>query len=468
MSDKLKEACGVFGIYNPQKDVTLGRNIFYGLYALQHRGQESAGIAVTSGSGIKYHKAMGLVSEVFNDEILDELSGHIGVGHVRYSTTEANTLINSQPLVVRYKKGSLAVVHNGNLVNSQELRRELEERGVAFQTEIDSEVVAFLIAQEHSEDIIKAAEICMEKIKGSYALVVMTEDTLIGMRDPHGIRPLCLGKQNDSYILTSESCALDTIDAKFIRDVEPGEIIVINKDGVKSIKKNKDNSSSALCIFEFVYFARPDSTIDGSNVHMARWEAGKLLAKEHPVEADLVIGVPDSGTVSAMGYAEAARIPFGIGLIKNRYVGRTFIKATQSSREIGVKLKLNAVKEAVRGKRLIMVDDSIVRGTTSGLIVKVLKEAGAKEVHVRVSSPPVMHSCYFGIDTSTRKELIGAQRKIEEIRQYIGADSLGYLSLDGLMKATGFSGERFCTGCFSGAYPIEVPREGKRYVFEKR
>ncbi|MDD4569924.1 MAG: amidophosphoribosyltransferase [Tepidanaerobacteraceae bacterium] len=468
MSDKLKEACGVFGVYNSEEDSSIGRTIFYGLYALQHRGQESAGIAVTSGEGINYHKEMGLVSEVFNDEILDRLTGRIGIGHVRYSTTEANTLINAQPLVVRYKQGFLAVAHNGNLVNASEIRSELEESGAVFQTEIDSEVMAFLIAKEHSGDIEKAVEICMEKIKGSYALVMMTEDALIGMRDPQGIRPLCLGKQNGSYILASESCALDTIDAEFIRDIEPGEIVIINKDGLKSIKKNRNNCRSSLCIFEFVYFARPDSTIDGSNVHMARWEAGRLLAKEHSVEADMVIGVPDSGTVSAMGYAEASGIPFGIGLIKNRYVGRTFIKANQSSRAIGVKIKLNAVKEVVQGKRLIMVDDSIVRGTTSGLIVNVLREAGAKEIHVRVSSPPVMHSCYFGIDTSTRKELIGAQRKIEEIRQHIGAESLGYLSLDGLIKATGLSRERFCSGCFSGTYPLAVPREGKRYVFEKR
>ncbi|NLZ52033.1 MAG: amidophosphoribosyltransferase [Thermoanaerobacteraceae bacterium] len=467
MNDKLKEACGVFGIYRAKEDAALGRSIFYGLYALQHRGQESAGIAVTSGSGIKYHKEMGLVSEVFNDEILDRLSGHIGIGHVRYCTTEANTIINAQPLVVRYKNGSLAVAHNGNLINAPELRKELEEHGVAFQTEIDSEVIAFLIAREHSEDISKAVESCVDKLKGSYALVIMTEDTLVGVRDPYGIRPLCLGKQKGSYVLASESCALDTIDAQFIRDVEPGEIVVINRDGIRSIKKDRDGRSSS-CIFEFVYFARPDSTIDGRNVHMARWRAGRLLAEEHPVEADLVIGVPDSGTVSALGYAEAAGIPFGIGLIKNRYVGRTFIKATQSSRVIGVKIKLNAVREVVQGKRLVMVDDSIVRGTTSGLIVNLLKEAGAKEVHVRVSSPPIVHSCYFGIDTSTRKELIGAQRKIEEIREHIGADSLGYLCLDGLIKATGLPAERFCSGCFTGVYPLDVPREGKRYVFEKR
>jgi amidophosphoribosyltransferase len=468
MNDKLKESCGVFGIYRPETDDSLGRTIYYGLYALQHRGQESAGIAVTSGEGIEYYKEMGLVSEVFSEEKVDKLSGNLGIGHVRYSTSESNTLINAQPLVVRYKNGFLAVAHNGNLINAPELRSELEESGAAFQTEIDSEVVAFLLAREHTANIIDAVKKCAKKIKGSYALVIMTEDTLIGMRDPNGIRPLCLGRQNGSYILASESCALDTIDAKFVRDIEPGEIVIINKDGIKSIKANGQKCRSSLCVFEFVYFARPDSTIDGSNIHMARWKAGKILAQEHPVEADLVIGVPDSGTVSALGYAEASKIPFGIGLIKNRYVGRTFIKATQSSRIIGVKIKLNAIKEVVRGKRLVMVDDSIVRGTTSGLIVNVLKEAGAKEVHVRVSSPPIIHSCYFGIDTSTRKELIGAQRKIEEIRQHIGADSLGYLSLDGLVNATGLSSERFCSGCFSGTYPVEVPMEGKQYLYEKR
>lgn len=467
MSDELKEACGVLGIYENRNNAGLGRDIFYGLYALQHRGQESAGIAVSSGNGIRYHKAMGLASEVFNDEILDDLTGHIGIGHVRYSTTEPNTLINSQPLVVRYKRGSLAVAHNGNLVNSLELRTELQENGVAFQTEIDSEIIAFLIAQAHSGDIAEAVESCMDKLKGSYALVIMTEDTLIGMRDPNGIRPLCLGKKGDSYVLASESCALDTIDAKFIRDVEPGEIVIINNKGLQSINKNKE-TSKAVCIFEFVYFARPDSTIDGTNVHMARLEAGRLLAQEHPADADLVIGVPDSGTISAMGYSQASGIPFGIGLIKNHYVGRTFIKSTQSLRTIGVKLKLNPIKEVVQGKRLVMVDDSIVRGTTSGLIVKILKDAGAKEVHVRISSPPVTDSCYFGIDTSSRKELIGAQRKIEEIREYIGADSLGYLSLDGLVKSTGFPREKFCLGCFSGEYPIDVPGEGKGYLFEKR
>lgn len=465
--DKLREACGVFGIYGNFEDKDISRTVFYGLYALQHRGQESAGIAVTSGNGIKYHKGMGLVSEVFGDRILDGLSGRVALGHVRYATSDTNTLINAQPLVVRYKKGSLAVAHNGNLVNAMELRKELEDDGIAFQTEIDSEVVAFLISRYHDEDILEAVKICRKKIRGSYAFIIMTEDKLIGMRDPHGIRPLCLGKIEDCYVLSSESCALDTVDGEFIRDVEPGEIVVIDKDGVKSIKNDEDKKAS-LCVFEFVYFARPDSTIDGRNIHMARWEAGKRLAIEHPVDADLVIGVPDSGTAAGLGFADQSGIPFANGLMKNRYVGRTFIKPSQDLRLIGVKIKLNAVKEVVGGKRVVMVDDSIVRGTTSGQIVKMLREAGAKEVHVRVSSPPVMKSCYFGIDTSTQKELIGAQREISEIQEHIGADSLGYLSLQGLMDSTGILDNTFCTGCFSGKFPIEVPMENRGHRYEKR
>ncbi|RKL63958.1 amidophosphoribosyltransferase [Thermoanaerobacteraceae bacterium SP2] len=467
MDDKLKEACGVFGIYSSHEDSALSRTVYYGLYALQHRGQESAGIAATSGKGIDYHKGLGLVSEVFDDGILDKLKGHIAIGHVRYSTTGSNTLINAQPLVVKYKNGSLAVAHNGNLVNALEIRKELEEDGAIFQTTVDSEVIAFLIAREPSGDIVKAARSCMKKIKGSYALIIMTEDSLIGIRDPKGIRPLCLGKYNGSHVLASETCALDTVGAEFIRDIEPGEIVIINKDGVRSIM-TKNEPGSSLCIFEFVYFARPDSTIDGINIHMSRWEAGRQLALEHPADADLVIGVPDSGTVSAMGYAETSGIPFGIGLIKNRYIGRTFIQPSQESRVLGVKLKLNAMKEVIKGKRLVMVDDSIVRGTTSGQIVKMLKDAGAKEVHVRISSPPIKYSCYFGIDTSTQKELIGARQQVEEIRKFIGADSLGYLSLEGLLKSTGLPAGKFCNGCFCGTYPMEVPQEGKKYLFEKR
>jgi amidophosphoribosyltransferase len=464
-SDKLKEACGVLGIFSPTFDSSIGRTVQFGLYGLQHRGQESAGIAVTTGDGINYHKGLGLVSEVFYDKILDGLRGSIAVGHVRYSTAGSNTIVNAQPLVVRYKKGSLAVAHNGNLVNAMEIRKELEDGGAVFQTTVDSEIIAYLIAREASSDIIQAIKKCMARIKGSYALVMMTENSLIGIRDPKGIRPLCIGKYNRSYLLASESCALDTIGAQFVRDVEPGEIVLMNKEGIKSIKTPCDSESS-LCIFEFVYFARPDSIIDGKSVYIARWESGKQLALEHPADADLVIGVPDSGNVSALGYAYELGIPYNIGLIKNRYIGRTFIRPSESSRLTEVRIKLNAMKEVVKGKRLVMVDDSIVRGTTSGQIVNMLKDAGAKEVHVRVSSPPVMYSCYFGIDTSQRKELIGARQNVDEIRKHIGADSLGYLSMEGLVKSTGIENGKFCKGCFCGSYPVEVQMKGERNIFE--
>ncbi|MDN5331242.1 MAG: amidophosphoribosyltransferase [Tepidanaerobacteraceae bacterium] len=466
MEEKLKEACGVIGIYSDMEDPALGKTLYYGLFALQHRGQESAGIAVSTGNGIDYHKDLGLVSEVFTEKILDRLSGRIGIGHVRYSTTGSNSLNNAQPLVVRYKNGYLAVAHNGNLVNAYELRYELEQSGAVFQTTVDSEIIAFLIAREASKDIDEAIKGCMDRIKGAYALVIMTENSLIGVRDPNGFRPLCLGKYNGSYVLASESCAFDTIGAEFIRDVEPGEIVVINRYGVKSVKY-KCQEKNSLCIFEFVYFARPDSTIDGINVYKARWESGRILALEHPADADLVVGVPDSGTVAAMGYSAQSGIPFGFGLIKNRYIGRTFIQPSQKLRSLGVMLKLNALKSEVKGKRLVLVDDSIVRGTTSGQIIKMLKDAGAKEVHVRVSSPPVTHSCYFGIDTSSQKELIAATHNVEEIRKYIGADSLGFLSLDGLIKSTGCNREKFCTACFSGEYPLKVQGERRKYLFEK-
>lgn len=466
MDEKLKEACGVIGIYSGAEDPSLGRTIYYGLYALQHRGQESAGIAVSSGSGIDYHKDLGLVSEIFSEKVLDRLSGRIGIGHVRYSTTGFNNLSNAQPLVVRYKNGYLAVAHNGNLVNAHELRYELEESGAVFQTTADSEIIAFLIAREASNDVVEAIKGCVNKIKGAYSLVMMTEESLIGVRDPNGFRPLALGKYNGSYVLASESCAFDTLGVEFVRDVEPGEIVVIDMSGVKSIRYRCGGKRS-LCIFEFVYFARPDSTVDGINVYRARLESGRNLAKEHPADADLVVGVPDSGTVAAMGYSAQSGIPFGFGLIKNRYIGRTFIQPSQKLRKLGVMLKLNALKAEVKGKRLVLVDDSIVRGTTSSQIIRMLKEAGAKEVHVRISSPPVTHSCYFGIDTSSRKELIAASYGVEEIRKYIGADSLGFLSLEGLIKSTGCGREKFCTACFSGEYPLKVPGEGKKYLFEK-
>lgn len=465
MWDKLKESCGVLGIYNEKEDPGISKKVYYGLFALQHRGQESAGIAATSGDNINYHKGLGLVSEVFDDDVLNKLKGNIAIGHVRYATSGTNTLANAQPLVVRYKKGSLAVCHNGNLVNAYSLREKLENDGAVFQTTVDSEIIAFLMARENQGNLLQAAKTCMEKLRGSFAVVMMTEDSLIGMRDPKGIRPLCLGKMGKSYLIASESCAFDTIGAEFVRDIKPGEIVVIDRDGIKSTKVKQEKVSH--CIFEFVYFARPDSTIDGKNVYISRWKAGKQLAKEHPVDADLVIGVPDSGNVSAMGYSESSGIPSAIGLIKNKYVGRTFIEPDQESRMLGVRLKLNVMKEVICGKRIIMVDDSIVRGTTSSQIVKMLRDAGAKEVHVRISSPPIMHSCYFGIDTSTRKELIGAQQEIDEICDYIGADSLGYLSIEGLIKSTSIARDRFCLGCFLGEYPIDVPMEHKKYLFEK-
>lgn len=454
MDDKLKEECGVIGVYSKEQDVA--RMIYFGLYALQHRGQESAGIAVNKEGTINYHKEPGLVSEVFNNTKLDKLEGNLGIGHVRYSSENENLSVNAQPLVVKYKKGSIAIAHNGSIVNADSLREILEDDGVVFQTSNDSEVMANILARYHKDDIEKAVNRLMELIKGSYALVLLSKDKLIGVRDNLGIRPLCLGKIEDGYILASESCALDTIGAEYIRDIEPGEMVIIDENGVKSIFNDKWRKKK-LCIFEYIYLARPDSKVDGVSVYLARKEAGKLLAKEHPVDADIVVPVPDSGTSAAIGYAEESGIPYSIGLIKNRYVGRTFINPNQSDREQGVKIKLNVLKENIEGKRVILVDDSIVRGTTSKKIVGMLKKAGAKEVHLRISSPPVIYPCYFGIDTPYREELVGANKTVEEIREMIGADSLGFLSKDGLINSTGQTGG-FCLACLDGDYPMEIPR----------
>ncbi len=456
--DKLNEECGVIGIFMPEGN-NVSKSIYYGLYALQHRGQESAGIAVNKDGIINYHKDMGLVSEVFSRKKIDELEGNIGIGHVRYSTTGESLAANAQPLVVRYKKGSIALAHNGNLVNAASLREILEDEGVVFQTSNDSEVVANLLARYHKDGIEKAVKRVMEVLKGSYALVINTGDKLIGVRDNHGIRPLCLGKLNDGYVLASESCALDTVGAELIRDIEPGEIVIIDKNGVKSISNDKW-CKRKLCIFEVIYFARPDSKIDDIHVYLARKEAGRILAREYPVEADIVISVPDSGTSAAIGYAEESGIPYSIGLIKNRYVGRTFIQPSQELREQGVRLKLNVLKENVDGKRVVLVDDSIVRGTTSKRIVNMLKKAGAKEVHLRVSSPPVKYPCYFGIDTPNRKHLVGGNKTVDEICNMINADSLGYLTEEGLVKSTS-KNEGFCMACFNGDYPMEVPRDNE-------
>ncbi|WP_242866830.1 amidophosphoribosyltransferase [Abyssisolibacter fermentans] len=456
MEDKLHEECGVVGVYSEEK-TDIANLLYYGLYALQHRGQESAGIAVSNNNQIEYYKDMGLVPEVFNDDIIQKLNGKIGIGHVRYSTTGESYIENAQPLVVKYKKGDIALAHNGNLVNAQAIRDMLEDSGVVFQTSIDTEVIANLLARHHKSNIEESLRKVMEVVKGSFALVMMTDNKLIGVRDTHGLRPLCIGKISGGYVLASESCVLDTIGAEYMRDVEPGEIIIIDENGLQSFKSDKWCRKN-LCIFELIYFARPDSTIDGINMYLFRSETGKILAQESPVEADVVISVPDSGTPAAIGFAEESGIPFGIGLIKNKYIGRTFIQPNQEMREQGVKIKLNVLKHNVEGKRVVMVDDSIVRGTTSKRLVEMLKKAGAKEVHVRVSSPPVAYSCHFGIDTPYRNQLIGANKSIEEIRELIGADSLAYLSIAGLSKAGGNKG--FCKACFDGDYPMEVPLEG--------
>ncbi|HEY8541142.1 MAG TPA: amidophosphoribosyltransferase, partial [Pseudothermotoga sp.] len=432
---------------------------------LQHRGQESAGIAVSDRSSIRYHKGLGLVSEVFNEEDLDLLGGKMAIGHVRYSTTGSNSLSNAQPLVVKYHSGELAVAHNGNLVNAYELRNELEQNGVMFHTTTDSEVVAALIAKSR-KSLIDAIFECVEKVHGAYSLLIMSKDKLVAVRDPHGFRPLCIGSYNGSYVIASESAAFDTIGATFIRDIEPGEIVVFDENGPKSFKKK--SSKKSLCVFEFVYFARPDSVIDQVSVYQTRWEAGTILAREHPVDADLVVAVPDSGNVAAIGFSDASHIPMGMGLIKNRYIGRTFIQPSQRMRSLGVRLKLSPLRDLIKGKRIVLVDDSIVRGTTMGQIVRMLKDCGAREVHVRISSPPITHSCYFGIDTSTRKELIASDNNLEMIREFIGADSLGYLSVDGLVRATGLKKQDLCLACFTGEYPVEIPREGRKYLFEKR
>jgi amidophosphoribosyltransferase len=450
-SDKLKEECGVFGVYGKEGD-GLARTTYYGLYALQHRGQESAGIAVARDGKIMHHKQMGLVSEVFDDVLLEELEGSIACGHVRYSTVGDSHVINAQPLVVKYRNGSLALAHNGNLVNAVHLRGQLEQEGVIFQTSVDSEVIANLVARKDKGDILEAVKETMNCIRGAYALIIMTSARLIGVRDPNGIRPLSLGIKDGRYMLSSESCAFDTVGAKLIRDIEPGEMVVIDGDGLQSFYSDGPRANR-LCVFEFIYFGRPDSVMGGKNIYMSRRRAGANLFKEHPADADIVISVPDSGTAAAIGYSEASGIPFVEGLVKNRYVGRTFIQPKQRQREIGVALKLNVLEDMVKGKRVVMVDDSIIRGTTSRNLVRMLKNAGAVEVHFRVSSPPVQHPCYFGIDTPDRENLVGANFTVEEIRDKIEADSLGYLSLEGLIEAVGDCRE-YCHACFSGNYPI--------------
>ena len=468
----LKEECGVFGIYDfDGHDVA--STIYYGLFALQHRGQESCGIAVSETNGPKgkvtSHKGMGLVNEVFTQDNLEIMKGDIGVGHVRYSTAGASVRENAQPLVLNYVKGTLALAHNGNLINASELRHDLEYTGAIFQTTIDSEVIAYHIARErlNTKTVEEAVNRACQKIKGAYSLVVMSPRKLIGARDPYGFKPLCIGKRGNSYIITSESCALDTIGAEFVRDVLPGETVTITPDGglVSDMSRALPKEKEARCIFEYIYFARPDSHIDGVSVYTSRIQAGRFLAMDSPVEADLVVGVPESGNAAALGYSLESGIPYGTAFVKNSYVGRTFIKPKQSSRESSVKVKLNVLKEAVNGKRIIMIDDSIVRGTTSDRIVKMLRDAGASEVHVRISSPPFLWPCYFGTDVPARDQLIAYNRTVDEIRDIIGADSLGYLQMDRLREMV--DGLNICTGCFDGNYPMDPPKEDIRGDFEK-
>ena len=469
--DGLHEECGVFGMYDFDGG-DVASTIYYGLFALQHRGQESCGIAVSETDGPKgkvtSYKGMGLVNEVFTQDNLEPMKGDIGVGHVRYSTAGASTRENAQPLVLNYVKGTLALAHNGNLINAPELRKELEYTGAIFQTTIDSEVIAYFIARErlNSKTVEEAVGRAMKKIKGAYSLIIMSPRKLIGARDPFGFRPLCIGKRDNSYVLASETCALDTIGATFVRDVEPGEIVTISPE--KGIESDKSmcipKEQHARCVFEYIYFARPDSFVDGMSVYNSRILAGRYLAIDSPVDADLVVGVPESGNCAALGYAMESGIPYGQAFVKNSYVGRTFIKPGQKNRESSVQVKLNALRDAVEGRRVIMIDDSIVRGTTSDRIVRMLREAGAKEVHMRVSSPPFLWPCYFGTDIPARDQLIAYNRSVDEICKIIGADSLGYLKEERLSQIV--EGREICSGCFTGKYPLDPPEDDIRGEFD--
>ncbi|HIY00600.1 MAG TPA: amidophosphoribosyltransferase [Candidatus Blautia faecipullorum] len=455
---ELKEACGVFGIYDLDGGNVVP-SIYYGLTALQHRGQESCGMAVSRTEGeagnIQFHKDLGLVSEVFREDTLDKMTGDIGIGHVRYSTTGASVAENAQPLVLSYIKGTLALAHNGNLVNTPELKWELIQNGAVFHTTTDSEVIAFHIARErvHSNSVEEAILKTARKLRGAYGLVIMSPRKLIGVRDPYGLKPLCLGKKGNAYVLASESCALASVGAEFIRDVEPGEMVTISREGIES-NKELSTGKHAHCVFEYIYFARLDSTLDGVGIYDARVRGGKSLAKSYPVEADLVTGVPESGIPAAKGFSEASGIPFGLAFYKNSYIGRTFIKPTQKERESSVHMKLSVLDSVVKGKRIVLVDDSIVRGTTIANLIHMLKKAGALEVHVRICSPPFLHPCYFGTDVPSNDQLIASSHTTEEICRMIGADSLGYMQIDYLEGMAG--GLPICKACFDGKYPMEV------------
>ena len=471
LEHEIKDACGVFGMIAPDEDVA--RLAFFGLYALQHRGQESCGIATFNGNDVFLHKDIGLVSQVFNEEILTKLTGDISVGHTRYSTTGSNKICNAQPILVNYKDTKIVLAHNGNLVNATNLRDVLLKKGYGFESTTDSEVIAKLIVDElsNSRDLKDAVISTFKQCKGAYSIVLATKDYLIGIRDPDGIRPLCVGiTTSDKYVIASESCALDIIGATFVRDIAPGEILFINKKQELNSNLFVAEIKPHHCIFELIYFSRPDSTFKGLSIYHFRKELGRQLARESPVEADYVISVPDSGTPAAIGFAEELKLPFTEGLIKNRYIGRTFIQPSQMLRELGIRLKLNPLKDIIAGKKIIVVDDSIVRGNTSRKIVRLIRESGAKEVHMRISSPPVQWPCFYGIDIDSRDQLIAAKLKsVDEITRFIEADSLKYISHDGMIKATGLVRDTFCTACFSGEYPIEIPveLEGAKFRYEQ-
>lgn len=472
MFDEIHEECGVFGIYSVDPEIKVAEETYLALFALQHRGQESCGIAVNDNGVIVSYKDLGLVPDVFNPVVMNHLEGgKMAVGHCRYATSKSANRENAQPLVSKYIKGTLALAYNGTLVNSSSLRSELENSGAIFQTTNDAEIMLYLLAKEriNCPSIELSLKNVMKKLCGAYSIVLMSPSKLIAARDPHGIRPLCMGKIGESIVFASESCAFDTLGAEFIRDVEPGEIIVVSDDGIKEIKDSSvDKSKCGLCVFEYIYTARPDSVIDGASVHFARQEAGRFLAKSYPVDADIVCGVPDSGLDAALGYSLESGIPYGVGFIKNRYIGRTFIQSTQSQRERSVKIKLNILKAAVDGKRVVVVDDSIVRGTTTANTIRLLREAGAKEIHMRISSPPFINPCYFGTDIESKENLIACRMSIDEICKSIGADTLCFLDVQSVFNIAKGCNLGLCAGCFTGEYPIDIPKDQYENKYQQK
>jgi len=460
--DRPREECGIFAVYGHPEAAKL---TYFGLYALQHRGQESAGIVVSNGEQVFEHKAMGLVHDVFNEQILNQLKGDVALGHVRYSTTGSSLLVNAQPFRVQHSGKSLAIAHNGNLVNARRIRSELENNGSIFQTTMDSEIVLHLIAKSLKKGLEQAMIETMQRIEGAYSLVVMTNDAVIATRDPNGFRPLCLGRLNDAHVVASETCAFDLVEAEHVRDVEPGEILIIDRHGIRSVPSGIDSRRSQ-CIFELIYFARPDSNVFGQNVYLFRKNQGEHLARRYPVPVDLVMPFPDSGNYAAIGYAQTSGVPLEMGVIRNHYIGRTFIQPSQSMRDFGVRVKLNPVKEILKRKRVLIIEDSIIRGTTARTRIKTLRRIGASEVHMLVSCPPHRFPCHYGIDFTTRGELIAAQKSVEEIAQFIGLDSLGYLDKESLVSATHIPKEDLCLACFDGNYPVPIDESFHKYCLE--